>query len=492
MENEAEKGKGGERLTEPGWRGLPWRGLVGVMVLSIAVQLAGTANVKLLPDYDEAIYWDVSRNCHRTGLFMRSFGDGGLFFDHPPLFLYFASPVFALTDDMAGIRLVVSGLSALLLASTALLASRLFGRDAALPAAVLLAFNPMFVFYANSAYQDVPFCVPTLLGVLSALAGKPVASGLFTGAACLVKYFALGFAGCIGLFFLRQGPEGPQDAARFAAVFFVVASLWPAAGLQLDASGFKEKAAYWHENLAMKTTTAIKHHPVVGRAEYLQSVLDRMTPLHALVLATGLAFGLARFPRASWQERFVVMTAGAYLFTLLGPFALRTDRYFVEALPLLAVLAAGLFTTAAPTTRFALLGIVSIAGLLLPMPGTRRLPMLVRPQFAPAVIEFSRQVEEAGAWLRTWLRPEDGLVVDWNGPRFGYMTRHNYRFLYARKDLAEVMAEIDRSRVVVRDHESAKWHLPYLSAEEIGRVEARLAAEFHRRDFGPVAVYVRN
>ncbi len=460
------------------------------MVLSVLLQVQVTANVTLLPDYDEAIYWDVSRNCHETGYFYRSMGDRYLFFDHPPLFLYLASPVFYLTDEMAGFRFVVSLFSCLLIALTALLASRLFGRGAALPAAIVLAFNPLFLFYANKAYQDVPFCVPVLLAFLAAFAGQPVRSGLWTGAAFLIKYFAAGFAGFLWLYTLLTGPSGRRASLKFAVVFVLLASLWPVAGLLLDQKGFLGKLDYWNEMIRPDTLAAVKSHPVASFGEYLQSIFDRLTTLHVLLLGAGFLGQLFRLKRSKLEVRIVLFTVVGYVAVLMSAFALRTDRYILETLPFLAVLTGGTLARMGPS-RWLVLGLVSLLSPWVVMPGMTRMPPLVTPYYGEPVYEYARSVEDAAAFISEQMQPGELMMVNWNGPRFGYFARRPYRFLYISTNLASALSEIDKSDAVVRDHESGGWHLPYLTEDEIRQVEAHLDRSFDSRAFGPVRVYVR-
>ncbi len=471
------------------WSELPWRWLFLVMALSVAAQLFVTRNVTLLPDYDEAIYWDVSHNCHQTGLFLRSFGKGILFFDHPPLFTYLASPVFFLTDDIAGVRAVVSLLSCLLLAATSLLAARLFGRGAALPAAVVLAFNPMFVFYANKAYQDLPFCVPIVLAFLAAFRGRPVVSGLLTGAAFLVKYFGLGFAGFLSLYFLLAGPGGKRRTVLYLAAFLGVASLWPLAGLLLDPAGFLGKLGYW-DDLLMSGRLNVTH-PVSPMSELMQAVLDRLSTLHALLLAAALLGMARRFRELDLPGRITLATVLGYLGVLLAGFHLRGDRYWVEALPFLAALAGGWSLQLPPFSRWPILVPVAVCGLLLPMPGMVRPPLMSCPYYAPAVYEFASQTRSAAEAAAKALLPGEPLMADWNGPRLGYLTRHPYEFLFTTPTLEKVFERVKGFRVLIRDHESGRWYMPCLTSEEIDRLEARLATECDTTDFGKVRLYVR-
>ena len=473
---------------ETRWSELPWRWLLLVMALSVAAQLFVTRNVTLLPDYDEAIYWDVSRNCHQTGLFLRSLGKGILFFDHPPLFTYLASPVFFLTDDIAGVRAVVSLLSCLLLAATSLLAARLFGRGAALPAAVVLGFNPMFVFYANKAYQDIPFCLPIVLAFLAAFRGRPVVSGILTGAAFLVKYFGLGFAGFLSLYFLLGGPDGKRRAALYLAAFLVVSSLWPLAGMLLDPTGFLGKLGYWDNLLSSQMQTT---HPVPPMGEVMQAVLDRLSTLHALLLAAALLGMARRFRELDLPARITLGTVLGYLGVLLAGFHLQGDRYWVEALPFLAVMAGAWSLQLPPFSRWPILVPVAVCGLLVPMPGMVRPPLMKCPYYAPAVHEFASQTHSAAEAAAKALQPGEPLMADWNGPRMGYLTRHPYEFLFTSPTLEEVFERVKKFRVLIRDHESGRWYLPCLTSEEVARLEVSLTTEFDATDFGKVRLYVR-
>jgi 4-amino-4-deoxy-L-arabinose transferase-like glycosyltransferase len=471
------------------WSELPWRWLLVVMALSVAAQLFVTANVTLLPDYDEGIYWDVSRNCHHTGLFLRSIGkDSCFFFDHPPLFTYLASPVFFLTDDIAGIRAVVSLLSCLLLAATSLLAGRLFGRGAALPTAVILAFNPMFVFYSNKVYQDIPFCLPIVLAYLAAFRGRRLAAGVLTGAAFLVKYFAFGFAGILALYCFLSGPGGKRGTVLFLAGFLAVASLWPLAGMLFDPAGFLAKLDYWNSHLSSRMEVL---HPVGSLGELLQSVLDRLSTLHAVLLAAAL-LGMAR----RWRElelpaRITVVTAVAYIAVLLGGFHFRGDRYWVEALPFLAAIAGAWSLQLPAMTRWPILLMIAVCGLVIPMPGMLKMPLMTRPYYAPPVHEFVRDTRAAAEAAARVLRPGEPLMADWNGPRMGYLTRHPYEFLFPTQTLEQAFERVKSYRVLVRDHELGRWYMPYLTRDETDRLEARLTAECDTTDFGRVRLYVR-
>ncbi len=476
---------------QPGTGKLPWRWLLLIVAGSLAVQLLASANVKLLPDYDEAIYWDVSHNCHERGLFVRSQNQGHLFFDHPPLFLYLASPSFFFTDDIAGFRFVVSLMSLALLVATALLASQHLGADAAVPAAALLGFNPMFVFYANSGYQDVPFMLPTMLAFLAAFEGRAIACGLLTGAAFLVKYFAAGFAGALALYQAAAPERGPRQAARHLAVFASLALLWPVTGLWLDSAGFLGKMGYWKTFLTMESTTAIKHHPVAELGPYVKSIVDRLTLPHTLLLVLAIAWALTNLRKFDWPMRTVTLTAVAYIATLLGPFALRSERYMVEALPLLAILGAGLLQGLTRQARAAALALVSVAGLFIPMPGASRLPPLVRPQYTATVLKYAEDVRLAAQEVARALPPGERVLVNWNGPRIGYLARRPYSVLFTREDFESAAKLVDDARILVRDHESGRWFLPELAPDQIERLERKLAAEFTFADFGKVRVYTR-
>lgn len=183
--------------------------------------------------------------------------------------------------------------------------------------------------------------------------------------------------------------------------------------------------------------------------------------------------------------------------TLLFFFALRSDRYVVPVLPLLCILAAASLEKLPARGRVAVAAMPIVLGLFVWMPGSGRPPVMAAVQYGPRVAAFAAQTEAAATWVRSQA-PDSGRVaassriaVNWNGPRWNYMTDRSYSVLYTLDSLERLQRDVELAEIVVRDWERGVWHLPHLGPKAIAAFESWLAARFEHLDFGPVRVYKR-
>ena len=108
--------------------------------------------------------------------------------DKPPLYLWLLGGAFRLFGiSEASARWVNIAASTLLIPVVAATAARLWGRRAALAAAVVLALNPYAISFGPTAYTDPVLVLAGMLAFCLAVYGRALGAGLLLGAAVMTK-----------------------------------------------------------------------------------------------------------------------------------------------------------------------------------------------------------------------------------------------------------------------------------------------------------------
>jgi hypothetical protein len=246
-----------------------------------------------------------------------------------------------------------------------LLGRRLGGELTGLGAALLVGVNPVFNQLAVSTFAEVPSTCLVLLSVwLLVLVYRPpadggrfagasrsaCAAGLALGFGCMIRYQAIFFLPAIGLW-LVLAQVGAQDGSGLTRVRALFgrrsAAIWFGVGLAAAATlqGVIEWIAYgqpYHSLIASfdyNVTSGLA--PVEFGAEPFNWFLGETPSWFGIVpaiLALVGTLALWRGPRAA-EWRLVGLTA-ATMFLALSALPHKEDRFMVQVVPLLALLAA--------------------------------------------------------------------------------------------------------------------------------------------------------
>ena len=356
--------------------------LAGLLFLFFAIELAAHATLLCLPYYwDEAGYYiPAAFDLFRTGTLIPF---STLTNAHPPgLSLYLAA-----AWKLFGFAPITTRASMCLAAAIALLAvyrlalAALGSRSVAAAVVALTAVYPVWFAQSSLAHADLPAAAATLWGLVFALApgSRPqrlwAAAGCFTLAA-LTKEIAIGtplaLAAWEALRLVRERGPGRQDCLRRTGLFCL-----PVLPLAAWFAWHRRRTGFVFGNpgyLRYNATATLSPARVLlalgHRAFHLTAHLNLFVPV-AIALGSLLLpplQGRPRLPAALRNRLWVVITANALLFSVLGG-ALLT-RYLLPMYPLVLMLAvAAVYARFRRWLWFPALGVAAfVAGLLLPAP----------------------------------------------------------------------------------------------------------------------------
>ncbi|MBV6417077.1 MAG: Undecaprenyl phosphate-alpha-4-amino-4-deoxy-L-arabinose arabinosyl transferase [Steroidobacteraceae bacterium] len=341
-------------------RALPWQDLAWLL-LALTVLVGSGIGLRDPWPADEPRFAAVARDMVASGdwLFPRVGGD--LYQDKPPLYMWLIAAVLSITGSLRFAFLLPSLVAA---GGTLLavydLARRLFGREAALAAALTLACTLQFVMVARGAQIDATVCGLITLGVygfarhllLGPAWGWYFAAGVASGLGVITK--GVGFLPFLILIpwavLRRHAWQGlavfDRGGWRWALAplgFLLAIAVWLVPMLLAVAHrGLPEYAAYRDEILFHQTVTryAAAWHHVKAWYYYFVEVI----PLLWLPWPV-LAFWLVPRWRDAWRARDarvwlpLLWIALVLLFFTMSPG--KRGVYVLPALPALAVAAAG-------------------------------------------------------------------------------------------------------------------------------------------------------
>ncbi len=294
--------------------------------------------------FNEAHYTLIAKNFFHGSPLLPTPDGRYLFLETPPLYSYLLHAVFHATgvSVLAG-RLVSIASSLALVAATFLFSRRLFGQDAGLAAALIVAVSPVAVLTGRNIQTDSTllfFIVAALFSYRRAEGGSRadrIRSGVFGGLALFTKLFA---AIAIAALFVwevatKRTLDWVKDRTRWAAAG--VALLLP--GLFYGYHALRD-FAYVRRDIAGGAAAATTF-PRTG-AEWGSMAVESLwafSPLIALLLIAGIAAAAARL---SPETLFALLPfAGFALFYL---FVHKHSYYLLTLLPFGAALAGRLLS----------------------------------------------------------------------------------------------------------------------------------------------------
>lgn len=386
------------------------RTLVPILAAGALLRLWALGSVGF--NSDEAVYAGQAASIAGDDLLTPLFP---VFRAHPLLFQTTLSLVFLGGVSDVGARLlpVAFGLGTVVL--TYLLGKRIYGQQAGLVAAALLAVMPYHVVVTRQVLLDGPL---TFFAVLTAYCVARFCldggrrwlhlAGAALGLAVLTKEIAVILAVAIVMFFLlRRDIHVPwRTAAVGGAVAMAIMVVYPLSLTLAGRSGTGQNYLWWQ----------LFRRPNHGLAFYLETVPLAIGPAALLLAAAGMWL-LRR--RGTWRETFLLCWILVPL-TFFELWPVKGYQYLVVFAPALTLLAARTAVHAFPVWPPVRAAVIVIAVLSLAIPSW----LAITAPPSAAFLAGSGGVpkgREAGQWMRANL-PE-GAAVMTIGPSMANLVR---------------------------------------------------------------------
>jgi 4-amino-4-deoxy-L-arabinose transferase-like glycosyltransferase len=468
-------------------------GLIALLSLALQGLIAAT---NLVPEYDESIYLDVSKNLAWTGLPLRSYEGGIFFFQHPTLsFLFFSLPFVAHLESLLAARAVSSVFALGTIFVTFLLGRLVGGQRIGIVAALLLAINPLFLAYSHSVYMEIILGFFLLLSayffVLANKQGRQILwllSGISLGLALWVKYLA---AIVVLIYLAYLFMRHRWSLVRRQETYILLGSaaglflLWPVYALLLDQHQFLAELRRW-----ATFGRANLHDSRVGMAllDYAKAFIRSVSPPLTLLLVFATfrkAFSISRHRLVRAEELFPLLYIVVWVLFLILVMPIKDMRYLIPVIPWIALVVVMEIAAIAGRLDFRWLSnarILHVALVLLVVmayaPFIGQIPIVGKlygpAPFVSRLYPVDNGFREVGRYIAQNSASDEVITVNWKGPQFGYLADRNYRFLYTQS-YPEVMEALERTRILVQD---GRWFLPYLDTTQRQEFLLRLAKDF--------------
>ena len=476
-----------------------------------------------VPDWDEAVYFDVSRNLARTGIPIRSYDEGVIFFQHPPLsFAFFAVPFLLGFEHLAGIRFVSTIFSIALIILVFVIGRRVQGECVGLIAAFLTAINPLFLAYAHSVYMETILSFFITLSVFLFLLAMDKERGLSyfllgisLGLGLLTKYLAIiTLVPCILFLFFKYGCKLLRQAEVYLLVIPALGlfALWPFLGLCWGWDEFRVNLQRW---IFFNRGNLHDYRVGMSLTMYLKWILGSISPPFILLFCLSLvviAYNKYRNKHYHSAELFIVAFTPIWFLFLFFIVSIKDVKYVVPIVPIMALtIAIGIKTLLSASFRvgskrnrrfdvYASSLIVPILLWLLwsDIPLASHTPLVgkfyAQTPFIRRSTPSNTALWEAGAYIRQISNGDEVITVNLTGPIIGYLADRHYRFLVT-SHYQVVMRDLRKTRILIQD---GKWSLPYLSEEQKNYFLATVESEFEltktvhcKGEQCPIRIYIR-
>jgi len=455
-----------------------------VLLLSFVLQI----NISLqnpVPDYDEAIYFNVIRNVSQSGLPLRT-SSGNLFAVHPCGYFYPAGMLYHLGLDTVFLQRSLQSLLSLLLIGIVYQLCGGRGKPVALMSAGLLAINPFFLHYAHSLYLELPETFWCYLSILFWSWGERSKSfrweryalcGFALGIGALTKYHSISLGVAFGVYYMVQCGGRIWKSKPFWILFACSLSVflfWPVfAWMLIGREGIlqvvRNRPALWVEPTASDPRTMLSRFDI-----FLQTV-KAMGPLFSLSLALALLGEI----KEQWKEKIYRLDGDRYqrqrfllmlwifiyggLLILLG---LRDYKYYYLLLPALtllfsirAVAAFSWINQNRPGVRYRLIGGIFVWFILIfpvDLTGIDRVPILQKLYFTeqdytwrayPHHVNFPKMCRT----ISRIAHPGERILVGKHGPIVCAYTELPYRMTYLSGSVEIAQQYLDEHRIFLID-----------------------------------------
>ena len=491
----------------------------GIQTAFLAVSLLLTVGLQLnislqnpVPDYDEAVYFDVIRNVAVQKIPVRT-SSGTLYAIHPPGYFYPAGLLYGLgLGTLTLQRSIQTALSIGLLVLVYGLSLRVWGRIAARWAVFLLAINPFFLHYAHSVYLELPETFWTILSLALWLwaerAGEPrweryALAGVALGLGAITKYFAISLGAAYLLYYgLREGGRlwRSRPLAWIVVGSLAVFLLWPTyAWMILGVEGLR--GAILGRLTGFASASGADPRTQMTGIDLLVRLAKAVGPLVALpVLAAAGAETVWTAKRRAWRghsasERFRALLTLWFWLLGLGLLGLPTRdyKYFYPLLPVgilfLASWAEKVWAAFQPEGNARRLAIsVAIIGVwvLLVFPvdlvGIDRVPWVCKLYFTDQDYTWRAsahriEMPQMSKWIEEIAYPNERVLVGKAGPIVCYYTGLPYRLAYLSASLDAARRLLDEHRIFLADGPMERL-FPRLSARERAVLALQLEEEW--------------
>lgn len=470
-----------------------WLYLTLIILLSLFFQ-GLIAIYNQVPDYDEAIHFDLATSISKTSLPIWT-ETGGLYTHHPFLSFYLmAIPIF-LTRSLFWGRVMASLLSVLIILFTYLIGRKVGGEKVGLIASFLLAINPLFLSFSFSLYTEVYLGVFLIASVFFFFFGEEkkkdrfyFLAGLFLGLALLTKYLAGILALAYLLFFyVRKGRKVFSSRPLFLIGLPAMAifSLWPLFAFLADWSAFLESLRLWWGFRKMSVCDA--RVGVSGLKHFLALSLALSPPFAILTFGVFLrqVGDFVSLPRPNRQMGFLLLFVGLGLTVILW-LTVKDIKYLYPFIPFLAILVGDYFKDF--KLNFRILALVFIF-LLLYFPydffGLGKTGLNQRLYFSLYMWRIDRDNEgciQLGNQLRAVSGENETVYYFSQAAIGGYCSQRPYRTIGCSAKPDQAHRLLNQARVLIFN---PPLSLPFFSEEEKQKLLRRIEEEFSLRGTVP-------
>ena len=476
-----------------------------------------------VPDWDEAVYFDVSRNLAHTGMPIRSYDEGVIFFQHPPLsFAFFAVPFLLGFERLAGIRFVSTIFSIALIILVFVIGRRVQGECVGLIAAFLTAINPLFLAYAHSVYMETILSFFIILSVLLFLSAMDKERGLFyflsgvsLGLGLLTKYLAIiTLVPCILFLFFKYDRKLLRQTEIYLLIIPALGlfSLWPFLGLCWEWDEFWANLQRW---IFFSRGNLHDYRVGMSLTTYLKWIMGSISPPFILLFCLSfvvIVYSEYRNRRHHFAELFIVAFASIWFSFLFIVVSIKDIKYVVPIVPIMALtiaigiealLSASFGVSSKWNRKFGVYASFLIVPVLLwllwsDVSFASRTPLVgkfyARTPFIRRSTPSDTALWEVGDYIRHISNSDEVITVNLTGPIIGYLAGRNYCFLVTSQ-YQEMMRDLEKTRILVQDGE---WSLPYLSEEQRDYFLATVASEFElaktvhcKGEQCPIRIYIK-
>ncbi len=432
-------------------------GVIAVIGVYLGFQLVLIRSVSVA-QYDESIYLDVARSIGRTGLPIRSVGEGKLLLDQTPLYPYFLGALnLIFNENILWLRLatVAFGAGSVLLAF--FIGQKTNSAISGVVAGLLLALNPFFGVYSFFIRMEIFFCFFLLLAIYLLIQketeGKRnslIGASLAIMTAVLFKIVAVAFWGAVLLYLFLSADNWRQrvrETLWIGVPTTIGIALWLLFSL-LEPGQLEARLERWSSAIS-GTGTVVDPRMNVALWPWLKTIGGSVLGWETFALFV-VALAAYVFARKKRSGIVILLLLYITMTTLLSlAMQLKESRHVIGLIPATAV-AIGLMIDWAGLwgwlqQRRVWLGTVIITAFLFAWSlSPLNLPSLTdyqdakswwEPQFAGRIFHNDNHLEplkEIGEYLKTHSAPESMIIVARQGPVVGYYADRSYMFLYTR------------------------------------------------------------
>ncbi|MFT5193281.1 MAG: 4-amino-4-deoxy-L-arabinose transferase-like glycosyltransferase [Candidatus Promineifilaceae bacterium] len=412
-------------------------------------------------EYDEAIYLNVARSISKTGLAMRTMGEGFLHVDHPTLYQHGIGLLYYFWGDQTFVfRLLTSIAGAGILVVVWRIVKGIKDEWSAFVAVIILAVNPFFHRYAFFIREEISMCLFILLAIFNLMKDHQDSNqkkhiywiSAWLGLAFLTKELSLIFSAFAILYLFLTGTNLKDRLFRAVVPTTGVAvgfGVWVTWIYLVDPSRFRAVFSRWAALIAGGSGGG--GFDVQVAAGWLKIITTSiLTPTMVAIFLIGCLMLVYQSVRSKSADRFIWFVALYPFFAVAVSLliSLKRDRHIM---PIIFVTAIAIGLTIDWQRLFSWTGksvfrsslALLVAGLILFEMSPVQIPenwnrfdQYWEDVYFQRLIINDRHygvLQQAGVALGEKTAEDEIIVVVNEGPVVGYYADRHYLFLYTEK-----------------------------------------------------------